>query len=127
MGAAENRRFPLSQELSMATPFTTTARFVEAFGTTAHSAIAAWRAGGERLGDVAAQRWDSAFAQARPQLSAETRRNAAQARKVAARYWRQGLQASTGGADAAVDALVQVAGSALQRAEALRQSRTSRA
>jgi hypothetical protein len=112
----------------MASPFTTsTVRFVEAFGTTAHSAIDAWRAGGERLGRVAAHRWDSAFEQARPHLSAETRRDAANARKVAARYWRQGLHVSTSGADAAVDALVQAAGTALERAEALRRSRTSRA
>jgi hypothetical protein len=47
----------------MATPFTTTTTgSIEAFGATAHSAIDACRAGGERLGEVAAQRWDSAFA-----------------------------------------------------------------
>jgi hypothetical protein len=97
--------------------FTQTAgQAIEAFGTTAHSAIGACRAGGERLGEFAAARWDRAFAQARPQLSAQTRRNALNARKVFSRYYRQGLQLSTGGAEAAVDTLVQVAGKAIARA-----------
>ena len=110
------------------TPFTATAgQFIEAFGTTARSAIGAWRAGGERLGEFASARWDDAFEQARPQLSAETRRNAANARKVFGRYYRQGLQLSTGGAEVAVDTLVQAAGAALERAEAFRQSRAGRA
>ena len=97
--------------------FTQTAsQVVDAFGTTAHSAIDAYRAGGERLGEFASERWNSAFAQARPQLSAETRRNAANARKVFGRYYRQGLALSTGGAAIAVDTLVELAGNALARA-----------
>jgi ABC-type hemin transport system substrate-binding protein len=111
----------------MTTPPFSTAQIIEAFGTTAHSAIGAWRAGGERLGQVAAQRWDQAFEQAKPRLSAETRRNATRTRKVVARYWRQGLDLSTTGAGTAVDTLVQAAGTALERAEALRQSRANRA
>lgn len=97
---------------------TTAAQLVEAFGTTAHGAIGAWRAGNERLADFAAERWDRAFEQSRPQLSAETRRNAANARKVFARYWRQGLERSTDGAGAAVDALVTAAEGALRRTAA---------
>jgi hypothetical protein len=100
---------------------------VEAFGTTAHSAIGAWRAGGDRLGAFAADRWDNAFRQASPRLSAETRRNAAHARKVFSRYYRQGLDISSSGAVAVVDTLVQGAGSAIERAESVRQARNTRA
>lgn len=104
--------------------FTTTAtHLIDAFGTAAHSAIGAWRAGGERLGEFSAQRWDRAFQQARPNLSAETRRNAANARKVFGRYYTRGLQLSTSGADVAVDTVVQAAAATLERAAALRESR----
>lgn len=101
----------------------TAAQWVEAFGSNAQGAIDTCIAGGERLGDFAARRWDVAFEQARPQLSAETRRNAANARKVFARHYRQGLQRSGEGAGRAVDALVAVAGRAIERAEALRAAR----
>jgi hypothetical protein len=101
----------------------TAAQLVEAFGSTAHTAIDAYQAGGERLGRFAAQRWDVAFEQAKPQLSGETRRNAANARKVFSRYYRQGLQLSSHGAATAVDTLVQVAGSAIARADAYGRSR----
>lgn len=108
--------------------FTDTAtQFLEAFGATAHGAIDAYRAGGDRLGELASSRWDTAFEQARPQLSAETRRNAANARKVFGRYYRQGLQLSASGAEVAVDTLVQAAGAALERAQAFHQARAGRA
>jgi len=111
-----------------ATTFATAAsELVDALGTTAHSAIDAARAGGERLGCLAGQRWDRAFHEASPQLSAQTRRNATHARQVFARYWRQGLALSTDGADRAVDAVVQAAGTAIGRAHAWQQSRTRRA
>ena len=110
------------------TTFSSTAsQIVEAFGTTAHSAIDAYHAGGQRLGELAASRWDQAYKQASPRLSAETRRNAANAREVFSRYYRQGLQLSTGGAATVVDTLVQAAGTAIERAEALRQARAGRA
>lgn len=97
---------------------------IEAFGTTAHSAIDAWRAGGERLGEFTAQRWDRAFKQASPQLSAETRRNANNARKVFGRYYARGLALGTSGAEVAVDTLVQAAAAAVERAAAFQQART---
>lgn len=99
---------------------TTATRCVETFGTAAHGAVAACRTGGERLAGAAADRWDRAYRRASPQLSAETRRNAAHARKVAGRYWRAGLATSTDAADRAVDAIVGAAATAITRAEALR-------
>lgn len=101
----------------------TAAQLLDAFDTTAHTAIDAYRSGGERLGELAARRWDRAFRQASPRLSAETRRNAANARKVFSRYYRQGLALSSGGAGVVVDTLVQAAGTAIERADAWQQER----
>jgi len=101
----------------------TAAQFVEAFGSNAHGAIDTCIAGGERLGEFAAERWDRAFEQASPRLSAETRRNASHAREVFARYYRQGLERSGEGAARAVDVMVKAAGSAIERAEAFRSTR----
>lgn len=101
----------------------TASQFVEAFGSTAHTAIGAYRSGGDRLGEFAARRWDRAFRQASPRLSAETRRNAANARKVFSRYYRQGLALSSSGAGVVVDTLVQAAGTAIERADAWQQTR----
>jgi hypothetical protein len=101
----------------------TAAQFVEAFGSNAHGAIDTCIAGGERLGEFAAERWDRAFEEASPRLSAETRRNAANARKVFARYYRRGLERSGEGAARAVDAMVKAAGGAIERAEAFRAAR----
>lgn len=92
-------------------------RFVQAFGNGAHGAIDAWRSGGERLGAATARRWDDAFERSRAQLSAETRRNAANARKVFARYYNNGLALAAGGATIAVDTMVQAAEAALDRVQ----------
>jgi ABC-type hemin transport system substrate-binding protein len=105
---------------------TTATQFVEAFGTTAHSAIDACREGGDRLGELAAERWDRAFKEASPRLKPETRRNATNARKVFARYYQRGLEASTTGAGTVVDTLVEAAGTAIERAAAYQSQRTSR-
>lgn len=96
---------------------------IEAFGTTAHSAIEAYREGGERLGQLAGQRWNQAFKKASPQLSAETRKNAAHARKVFAGYYTRGVQLSASGAEVAVDTVVQAAATAVERAAALAAAR----
>ena len=56
--------------------------------------------------------------QASPQLSEETRKNATHARKVIGGYYTRGINLTAGGAQTAVDTLVQFAGSALQRAKA---------
>ena len=112
--------------MNTSTLSTKATQFVEAFGTTAHSAIDAAREGGERLGELAGERWDRAFEEASPRLKPETRRHATNARKVFARYYRQGLQASTTGADTVVDTLVQAAGTAIERAAALQAARDAR-
>ena len=102
------------------------ANVIEAFGTTAHSAIDAYRAGGERLGQFAGQRWNTAFRKAGPQLTAETRKNAAHAKKVVGAYYSRGLRVSASGAEVAVDTAVQLAAGAVERACAFAQERTAR-
>ena len=95
---------------------TVAAQVIDGFDTTAHQAIGVWRQGGTRLADFAGQRWDGAFEQASPKLTAETRRNATHAKKVFAGYYGKGLQLSTSGAQVAVDTLVQAARGAVDRA-----------
>ena len=96
---------------------------IEAFGTTAHSAIDAYREGGERLAQLAGAQWKRAFREASPKLSPETRKNAAHAQKVFGGYYARGLQLSAGGAATAVDATVKVAATAVERAAAFAQAR----
>ena len=98
-------------------------QWIDGFDSTAHQVIGAWREGGERLGQAARERWDSAFKQSSPELSAETRRNAAHARKVFAGYYNKGVALSTGGAEVAVDTIVQSARTAIERAATWQQSR----
>jgi hypothetical protein len=99
------------------------ATLIDGFDTSAHHAIDAWRDGGERLGHVAKQRWDAAFKESSPQLSPETRRNAAHAQKVFGGYYAKGIALSASGAAVAVDTLVQVARVGVQRAASWQQTR----
>ena len=98
-------------------------QWIDGFDSTAHTAIGAWRDGGERLGQAARERWDTAFRQASPELSPETRRNATHARKVIGGYYAKGVQVSASGAEVAVDTLVQAARTAVERAATWQQSR----
>ena len=102
------------------------ANVIDAFGTTAHSAIDAYREGGQRLGELAGQRWTSAFRKASPKLTAETRKNAAHAKKVIGGYYTKGVQLSASGAEVAVETVVQVASTAVERACAFAQQRAGK-
>ena len=96
----------------------TARQWIAGFDSNAHRAIAAWREGGERLGGLARDRWDVAFAQAKPRLSAESRRNASHARDVFAGIYARGVVLSAKGAETAVDTLVEAARAAVDRAAA---------
>ena len=96
----------------------TTTGLVETFGSTARNVIAAYLEGGERLGDLASKRWNAALKETSPQLTAETRKNAAHAKEVFGGYYSRGLQLSASGAVVAVDTLVQVTTTAIERAAA---------
>jgi hypothetical protein len=102
---------------------TVATKVIDGFDTAAHQAIGFWREGGDRLAELAADRWETAFEQSKAQLSAETRRNATHAKKVFAGYYSKGLQVSTSGAEVAVDTVVQAAREAVQRAAVWQQSR----
>lgn len=100
-------------------------QLIDGFDTTAHHMIDLYRDGGERIGAVARQRWDTAFKESSPQLSAETRRNASHARQVFGGYYTRGIQMAASSAEVAVDTVVQAARTAVQRAAAWQQSRTA--
>lgn len=85
------------------------------FGEAAHRAIALYREGGERIAQAAHERWEAAFAQAKPQLDAETRKNAKHAKDVFGRYWARALELSTDGATVAVDMVVGAAITGVER------------
>ena len=98
-------------------------QWIHLFDAGAQRAIHAWRTGGEQLGGLARERWDSAFEASRPQLSKETQRNADRARQAFAGCYVKGLELSATGAETAVEALVGGARTALKRAEAWRGAR----
>ena len=93
----------------------TAQQWISGFDHGAHRAIAGWRSGAGRLGDIARTRWDRAFAQSSPQLSADTRRNASHFRDVVAGYYGRGIDLSTTGAERAVSTLVEAAEAAAGR------------
>ena len=93
----------------------TAQQWISGFDHGAHRAIAGWRSGAGRLGEMARTRWDHAFAQSSPQLSPDTRRNASHFRDVVAGYYVRGIDLSTTGAERAVSTLVEAAEAAAGR------------
>lgn len=85
------------------------------FGNTAHQIISLYREGGERIAAVANERWDTAFAQAKPQLDAETRKNARHFKEVVGGYWTRAIALSTDGATIAIDTVVGAAIAGVER------------
>ncbi|MBC5782095.1 hypothetical protein H8N03_04005 [Ramlibacter sp. USB13] len=93
----------------------TARQWIAGFDRGAHRAIAGYRSGAGRLGSVARARWDRAFAESSPKLSAETRRNASHFRDVVAGYYGKGVAVSATGAERAVGTLVEAAQAAAGR------------
>lgn len=107
-------------------PLSTVAtQLIDGFDTTARHMIDLYRDGGERIGAAAKQRWDAAFKESSPKLSAETRRNATHAQQVFGGYYTRGIEMAASSAEVAVDTMVQAARTAVQRAAAWQQSRTA--
>jgi len=88
------------------------------FGNFAHKAIEMYREGSERLAALAGERWDIAFEQAKPQLDAETRKNARHAKDVFSRYYTRAVAMSADGATVCVDTVVGVSISGIERVAA---------
>ena len=102
--------------------FSTTATGLLAnFGNVAHQVIGAYREGGERLATTLEQRWKAALKESSPQLTAETRKNAAGAQQVFSTYYAKGLALSADGAEVVVDTLVGAAVAGFERAAAFAQ------
>jgi hypothetical protein len=89
---------------------------IESTGNTAKNVINAYLAGGQRVGQAVEQRWDSAFAQSRPQLSRETAQNATAAKHLVGGYYARSLNITTTGANDVVAQLVKLAGGGIERA-----------
>jgi hypothetical protein len=102
---------------------TAAGQLIDGFDSGAHQVIAAYRSGGRQLGRVARARWETALEQSAPQLSPETRRNAAHAQKVFGGYYARGVELSASGAEVAVGALVQAARAGVERAQTWSASR----
>ncbi len=85
-------------------------------GNTAKNVINAYRAGGERVAGAIEQRWDTAFAQSRKQLSTETAKNATAAKHLVGGYYTKGLAVTTDSASGIVAQLVKVLGGGVARA-----------
>jgi hypothetical protein len=97
------------------------------FGNTAHHLIGLYREGGERLAVTMEQRWKAALKESGPQLTAETRRNAARAQQAFSVSYAKGLAFTADGAEVVVDTLVGAAVAAVERAAAFQQSRAEKA
>jgi len=91
----------------------TAQQWIARFDDGAQHAIAGWRCGADRLGAAARRRWDTAFAESSPELSAETRRNASHFRDVFSGWYGRGVDLSATGAERAVATLVDAAQAAV--------------
>jgi hypothetical protein len=91
---------------------------IAGFGNGAHRVIGLYREGGERLAGAMEQRWKAALKQSAPQLTPETRKNAAHAQQVFNGYYTKGLAMSADGATVVIDTLVGAAIAAVERVSA---------
>jgi hypothetical protein len=94
------------------------------FGNTAHHMVGVYREGGERLAATLERRWTAALKEASPQLTAETRRNAARAQQAFSASYSKGLALTADGAEVVIDTLLGAAVAAVERAAAFQQART---
>ncbi len=97
---------------------TVTTELIATSGKTASNVIKAYRAGGELMADMLNQRWNRAMRQSRPELSAETAKNAAAARSAFTTYYTRGLDITSEGAQQVVKQIVRVAEAGVERAAA---------
>jgi hypothetical protein len=96
---------------------------IASVGDMAHDLIGAYRKRGELFAMSLERRWKAAFKEAAPQLTAETRKNAARAQRAFSTSYAKGLAVSADGAEVVVDTLVGAALAAVQRAAAFQQAK----
>lgn len=91
---------------------------LQTYGGTAHHLIDAYRAGSERIGHYAEQRYVRALETSASQLTPEVRENALVAQKIVSAYYAKGVALASDGAQTVVDSLVKYAGMGLEQAAA---------
>lgn len=91
---------------------------VESYGNTSKNVIHAYRAGGERVAGVLEKNWDRALKESRSQLAAGVVRNANAMQQALHDYYIKGLTLSSNSAQDAVDQLVKLAGTGVERVAA---------
>jgi hypothetical protein len=96
-------------------------------GNTAHQLVGAYRDGGERLAAALERRWKAALKESSPQLTAETRRNAARAQRAFSASYSKGLAFTADGAEIVIDTVLGAAVAAVERAAAFEQARSQNA
>lgn len=89
---------------------TSAAEYIESYSKNAKRVIGAYRTGGEHVAELAAQRFEAALKESRPQLTEETVANARNARKVCGRVYMKGVNATADTAELLVKGTIKVAG-----------------
>ena len=100
--------------------------YLTGFATSGHRAITVYRRGGERLADTLEQQWQAALKRNAPQLTAETRKNAARAQAAASALYAKSLAFSVDGARVVLDTLVGAGIAGVRRASAFQQARSGK-
>lgn len=91
---------------------------IESYGNTARHLIHASRVGGERVVGLVEQNWNRALRESRSQLAAGVAQNATALQQTFCGYYRKGLSMTTNGAQDAVNQVVNLAASGVDRVAA---------
>jgi hypothetical protein len=91
---------------------------VESYGNTGKNVIHAYRAGGERVAGVLEKNWDRALKESRSQLAAGVAKNASAMQRILHGYYIKGLTLTSDGAQDAINQLVRLAGTGVDRVAA---------
>ncbi len=91
---------------------------IESYGNTAKNVIHAYRAGGERVVHLLQQNWNRALRESRPNLAAGVAGNATTAQQVFFAYYIKGLNLTSNGVQQAVNQIVRLAGTGVERVAA---------
>ena len=97
---------------------TVTSDLIESYGNTAKNVIEAYKAGGERVVTMFEKRWNTALKQSRPQLDSEVVKNASAAQLAFTVWCSKGLTQTSRGAQQAVNQLIKLAETGVERAAA---------
>ncbi len=97
---------------------TVATRLVQTYGNTAHNVVNAYRAGGERMGQLLEQRYTRALLATGDKLSPEVRENALVTQKIISAYYVKGIELASQGAGALIDNVIKYTGMGLEQVAA---------